>query len=150
MRLSVIEYDATTMSTVPFWMNGSRFLETVSTNSILSAGMPSWPAMILPTSMSKPSGLPVEGFLLPMPGWSYFTPILMAPAELRRSIVVPASKDGSLTTSYASESVVPPLPRSVSLSPHAVSARESAATPAARVRSRIGRGPFLPLGEVSA
>src|SRR4029453_1752142 len=90
--------------------------------------------------MSNPSGLPVEGFLLPMPGWSYFTPILILPALLSLSIVLPAGKLGLATTSYASEPVLPlvPPPTSVLLSPQAVSASASVATPAARMRFRIG------------
>ena len=59
----MIEYDATTMSTVPFWRNGSRFFDTVSTHSIWPGSMPSLAAMILAISMSKPSGVSVPGFL---------------------------------------------------------------------------------------
>ena len=38
LRASLIVYVATTKSTVPFWMNGSRFSDTDSTNSIFTFG----------------------------------------------------------------------------------------------------------------
>ena len=53
-------------------MNGSRFAETVSTQLMPSSAIPSWSAMILATSTSKPSGSFVAGLSRPKPGWSNF------------------------------------------------------------------------------
>ena len=50
MRLSLIVYVATTMSTSPFSMNGSRLAEIASFHSMSCGAMPSLPAMIFAIS----------------------------------------------------------------------------------------------------
>jgi hypothetical protein len=85
------------MSTWSFWMNASRLAETVSTKVMPSSGMPSFAAISLPISTSKPSGVP-DGFSRPKPGWSYLVPIVMAPASFSSAIVVPASNSTSVST----------------------------------------------------
>ena len=78
------------MSTVPSWMNGSRFFDTDSTNSIFTL-LPIAATMSFAISTSKPSTSPLVGFLSPKPGWSNFTPTLIDPACWMRAIVVPAA-----------------------------------------------------------
>ena len=77
------------MSTWPFWMNGSRLAETVSVQVMFSASMPSFAAMSLAISTSKPSGSSVCGFSRPKPGWSILVPTVIFPASFSRAIVVP-------------------------------------------------------------
>ena len=79
------------MSTFFCCRNGSRLADTVSTKSILSAGMPSSPASRVAIRTSKPSGLPCR-FFSPNSGWSNFVPTVIFCALLRASIVEPAGK----------------------------------------------------------
>src|SRR5680860_987200 len=106
------------MSTVPFCRNGSRLSDTVSFQVMSSGAMPSSAAMILAISMSKPLGSSAPGSRKPMPGWSYFTPMVTLPASLSLAIVVPSANSGCSSTST---SAPPP-----SSSPQA--ARESASS----------------------
>ena len=69
-----------TMSTSPFWMNGSRLAETVSVHLMSSSAIPSSDAMILPISTSKPSGCRSVRSS-PKRGWSNFVPIVIVPAS---------------------------------------------------------------------
>src|SRR5690349_1706909 len=78
------------MFTWPFWMNGSRLADTVSVHLILSASMPSLPAMILAISTSKPSGFWACGLSRPKPGWSNLVPTVMVPASCSWAMVEPA------------------------------------------------------------
>jgi hypothetical protein len=100
------------MSTRPLAMKLSRFADTVSTHSIFPGSMPSLPAMILPTSTSKPSGSSVSRLMLPSPGWSNLVPILMAPASARRAMVEPAGNSAVSSTSGSGvpDSSSPPQP----------------------------------------
>ena len=57
--------------------------------------------MILPISMSKPSGASAPGSWKPMPGWSIFTPIVMLPGVgQRRPSSLPAGKVGVFRDVY--------------------------------------------------
>src|SRR3954447_21011096 len=73
-------------------MNDSRLADTVSFHWIFSGAMPSFPATILATSTSKPSGAFVRGFSRPKPGWSNLVPIVTFPASWSLAIVEPAAK----------------------------------------------------------
>ena len=118
------------MSTWPFWMNGSRLADTVSTHSMSSSAMPSLAAMILAISTSKPSGTCVFGLSRPKPGWSNLVPTVIVPASFSSAIVVPASNSTSSWTSAvfsaASSAWLP-----ASLPPQAASMRPAAASEAA-------------------
>src|SRR6478752_1031771 len=85
------------MSTLPCLMNSSRLAETVSTQSILSAGMPSLAAISLPISTSKPTGLPSRPFW-PKSGWSNLVPMVILPAEESLAMVESAAKLGFSAT----------------------------------------------------
>src|SRR6478609_5772962 len=85
------------MSTLPCLMNCSRLAETVSTHSILSAGMPSLAAISLPISTSKPTGLPSRPFW-PKSGWSNLVPMVILPAEESLAMVESAAKLGFSAT----------------------------------------------------
>ena len=117
------------MSTSPFWMNDSRLADTVSTNSMASASMPSFAAMSVAISTSKPSGTPL-GFSRPNPGWSNLVPTVMAPASERVAMVEPSGNSTSVATSAVfSEASAASLP--ASLPPHPVRTTANAARPAA-------------------
>ena len=73
--------------------NGSRLAETASTNSMSSSAMPSFAAMILAISTSKPSGSP-DRPLRPNSGWSNFVPTVILPASASSAMRLPASKLG--------------------------------------------------------
>ena len=107
LRSSLIVYVATTMSTLPSWMNGSRFADTDSTHLILSSAMPSLAAMSLPISTSKPSGSPL-GPRRPNSGWSNFVPIVIEPLSAILAIVVPALNCASSSTGVVAASSSPP------------------------------------------
>jgi hypothetical protein len=121
-----------TMSTWPESMNDSRFAEMVSVQVMPSSGMPSAPAMILPISTSKPSGLP-SGPTRPNSGWSNLVPMVIEPASASSAIVEPSGKSPA-ATSETSGVVSSPVS---SDPPHAARARTAAAVraigPAVRV-----------------
>src|SRR5436853_3977265 len=113
------------MSTVPFWMNVSRFGVVDSLNSILlwaSLREPpkmAW-AMSLAISTSKPSTLPVLGFFWPRPGWSNLVPTTILPLACRFAMVEPAANVGLVVVGPDVVLDWPPLLVSVFLSlPHA-------------------------------
>src|SRR3954451_3047844 len=86
-------------------MNDSRLADTVSFHWIFSGEMPSFPATILATSTSKPSGAFVRGFSRPKPGWSNLDPIVTFPASWSLAIVEPGAK----LTLVATAPVLPEL-----------------------------------------
>ncbi len=92
--------------------------EIVSFQVILSASMPSDAARIFPISGSNPLGASSAAPLKPMPGWSYFTPIVILPASASSFILVPSSKllaaSSATSTSTLSESSPPALPQAAS------------------------------------
>src|SRR3954452_4294978 len=85
------------MSTLPCLMNCSRLAETVSTHSILSAGIPKLAAISLPISTSKPTGLPSRPFW-PKSGWSNLVPMVILPADESLAMVESAAKLGFSAT----------------------------------------------------
>ncbi|MCB5275559.1 hypothetical protein BJG92_03110 [Arthrobacter sp. SO5] len=100
-------YVAMMTSTLPCLRNASRLAETVSTHSILSAGMPSLPATSLPISTSKPTGLPSRPFW-PNSGWSNLVPMVIFPADESLAIVESAAKLGFSATGGLEVEELPP------------------------------------------
>ncbi|MCY1234383.1 hypothetical protein D9M72_469640 [compost metagenome] len=109
------------MSTRPCSMNGSRFAETVSTHSILSAAIPSLAAMALPISTSKPTGFPSRPFW-PNSGWSNLVPMVILPAEDSLAMVVSAAKLGFSATGGFVVDEPPPPPHALRVSARAADA----------------------------
>ncbi len=110
---------------MPSSRKGSRLSEIVSTHSTSVLGsMPRLAASTLAISTSKPVGMSEAASLNPRPGWSYFTPILTAPASASSFMRVPSSKSSaaSSATSTSAPSVSSPA------SPQAASDRASPVT----------------------
>src|SRR6478609_3912635 len=117
-----MEYDAMTRSTSPSSRKGSRLSEIVSFHVMSSGAMPSDAARILPISGSNPTGMSSVAPLKPIPGWSYFTPMVISPESAKSFIAVPSS-NSSAAFSWTSTSVV--SPPSSPASPQAASERAS-------------------------
>src|SRR6266508_2586726 len=95
------------MSTLPSWMKGSRFLDTVSMNST-SLRLPVIAlAISLAISVSKPSRSP-DRPLSPNRGWSNLVPTTSLPFFWIASMVEPAGSDGFASPLPLPES--PPQP----------------------------------------
>src|SRR5882757_4407428 len=124
LRLALIVYDATTRSTWPLPSAASRAADWIGVNLIRSVLRPSLAATSLAISMSNPLYSPVIGSLMPMPGWSSFTPTVIVPLRRIRSKVADPGTDTPLATPI--DSVVvggAPVPELVGVPPHAASAR---------------------------